>query len=96
MWFDGCNASMSQATSANTQMTQSERKGKKLAFYNHHGLSCFQSVLIRTSSLNKSEEKKITASAGNRTRINCLEGSYADHYTTDADIGKWKIFYLVI
>lgn len=25
-----------------------------------------------------------TASAGNRTRINCLEGSYADHYTTDA------------
>ena len=26
------------------------------------------------------------ASAGNRTRINCLEGSYADHYTTDADV----------
>ena len=26
------------------------------------------------------------ASAGNRTRINCLEGSYADHYTTDATI----------
>ena len=25
-----------------------------------------------------------TASVGNRTRINCLEGSYADHYTTDA------------
>ena len=24
------------------------------------------------------------ASAGNRTRINCLEGSYAHHYTTDA------------
>ena len=22
--------------------------------------------------------------AGNRTRINCLEGSYAHHYTTDA------------
>ena len=36
------------------------------------------------------------ASAGNRTRINCLEGSYADHYTTDADMGNWKIFYLVI
>ena len=30
-----------------------------------------------------SELEKI-ASAGNRTRINCLEGSYADHYTTDA------------
>ena len=27
---------------------------------------------------------KNNASAGNRTRINCLEGSYADHYTTDA------------
>ena len=31
-------------------------------------------------------ERKIYASAGNRTRINCLEGSYADHYTTDAEI----------
>ena len=28
--------------------------------------------------------RKNIASAGNRTRINCLEGSYADHYTTDA------------
>ena len=28
--------------------------------------------------------KNNIASAGNRTRINCLEGSYADHYTTDA------------
>ena len=28
------------------------------------------------------------ASAGNRTRINCLEGSYADHYTTDASCTK--------
>ena len=30
--------------------------------------------------------KKGPASAGNRTRINCLEGSYAHHYTTDARI----------
>ena len=30
------------------------------------------------------------ASAGNRTRINCLEGSYADHYTTDASYVKYK------
>ena len=29
-------------------------------------------------------QKNNFASAGNRTRINCLEGSYADHYTTDA------------
>ena len=28
--------------------------------------------------------KKITASAGNRTPINCLEGNYANHYTTVA------------
>jgi hypothetical protein len=35
------------------------------------------------------KNKKIrVASAGNRTRINCLEGSYADHYTTDAPGGK--------
>ena len=37
------------------------------------------------------------ASAGNRTRINCLEGSYADHYTTDTffsfdGINRKKIF----
>ena len=38
-----------------------------------------------TSLYGESEDKKY-ASAGNRTRINCLEGSYADHYTTDADI----------
>ena len=33
------------------------------------------------------EEK--TALAGNRTRVNCLEGSYAHHYTTNA---TWKVF----
>ena len=32
----------------------------------------------------KSIKKKVNASAGNRTRVNCLEGSYAHHYTTDA------------
>ena len=30
-----------------------------------------------------SREKK-SAMAGNRTRINCLEGNYAHHYTTIA------------
>ena len=30
------------------------------------------------------KQKKIIASAGNQTRVNCLEGSYAHHYTTDA------------
>ena len=38
--------------------------------------------------------------AGNRTRVNCLEGNYANHYTTIADkiskmISKMiKIIYL--
>ena len=37
-------------------------------------------------------KKKKVASAGNRTRINCLEGSYADHYTTDASGGQiWHL-----
>ena len=27
-----------------------------------------------------------SASAGNRTRVNCLEGSYAHYYTTDASV----------
>ena len=30
------------------------------------------------------EEENSSASAGSRTRINCLEGNYASHYTTDA------------
>ena len=32
---------------------------------------------------------KFNASAGNRTRVNCLEGSYAHHYTTDAFLSGW-------
>ena len=33
----------------------------------------------------------LIASAGNRTRVNCLEGSYAHHYTTDAATGCSQI-----
>ena len=33
----------------------------------------------------------LIASAGNRTRVNCLEGSYAHHYTTDAATGYNQI-----
>ena len=39
----------------------------------------------------RKEEKNIRALAGNRTRVNCLEGSYAHHYTTNAsrrELGK--------
>ena len=32
----------------------------------------------------RKDEKNIRALAGNRTRVNCLEGSYAHHYTTNA------------
>ena len=38
----------------------------------------------------KKEKFNTHASAGNRTRVNCLEGSYAHHYTTDAYISKRK------
>ena len=30
--------------------------------------------------------EKEYALAGNRTRVNCLEGSYANHYTTNAQL----------
>ena len=36
------------------------------------------------TTLQNKKKKRSDASAGNRTRVNCLEGSYADHYTTDA------------
>ena len=39
--------------------------------------------------------KKVHASAGNRTRINCLEGSYADHYTTDAFLVVEAFFFII-
>ena len=32
----------------------------------------------------KHKKKKLTASAGSRTRVDCLEGNHADRYTTDA------------
>ena len=41
------------------------------------------------------EKIKTDASAGNRTRINCLEGSYADHYTTDAQVTSPVILVIV-
>ena len=34
----------------------------------------------------RKDEKEISALAGNRTRVNCLEGSYAHHYTTNASM----------
>ena len=40
-------------------------------------------ILTRESEKKKKKKKK-RASAGNRTRIDCLEGNHADLYTTDA------------
>ena len=42
----------------------------------------------------KKRRKRYFALAGNRTRVNCLEGSYAHHYTTNASMrvtGKFLI-----
>ena len=40
--------------------------------------------LINRNISNLKWQKTVSALAGNRTRINCLEGSYAHHYTTSA------------
>ncbi|RXN04425.1 hypothetical protein ROHU_012966 [Labeo rohita] len=47
----------------------------------------------RRSSASTSAGAKGNALAGNRTRVNCLEGSYAHHYTTNAGGGRrlWRI-----
>ena len=42
-----------------------------------------KSLVTKTDTLSTAN-KTIIASAGNRTPINCLEGNYANHYTTDA------------
>ena len=41
-------------------------------------------LLISSRFFHREKPKNEIASAGNRTRVNCLEGSYAHHYTTDA------------
>ena len=46
------------------------------------GICCLSGYKPSNSSL--SLRGKETAMAGNRTRVNCLEGSYAYHYTTIA------------
>ena len=46
---------------------------------------------VYCDNLATTEEKNSNASAGNRTRVNCLEGSYAHHYTTDA-LGDCRLF----
>ena len=55
-------------------------------------ISAYPLVLTRSASkrigdlgdLLAERSKLVIAMAGNRTRVNCLEGSYAHHYTTIA------------
>ena len=55
---------------------------------NNHSTSITMLEVDCYNSFKKSSLSKIKiASAGNRTRVNCLEGSYAHHYTTIA----WKM-----
>ena len=49
-----------------------------------HGIQKQIFLVANFISYTRRVSKQKYASAGNRTRINCLEGSYADHYTTDA------------
>ena len=55
---------------------------------NGHGLYERNAILLlfRNNKVCQEEKKthKKSAMAENRTRINCLEGNYADHYTTNA------------
>ena len=52
-------------------------------------------VIQKKNSWNQTKkEDKICALAGNRTRVNCLEGSYAHHYTTNAHISERANFNL--
>ena len=55
--------------------------------------SLCQSLLSQWMRLQKNEKE--FALAGNRTRVNCLEGSYAHHYTTNAYPFSWLTFQVV-
>ena len=59
-------------------------------YVSHENATKNNFTIFLTVRLVKKERKK-NASAGNRTRINCLEGSYADHYTTDAGIARMPV-----
>ena len=62
------------------------RHAKHLRYPQRH---CCSEFLLKKIVSNQKRyfeycNKIIIASAGNRTPINCLEGNYANHYTTDA------------
>ena len=53
-------------------------------FYKLNMLIIFNWMLAFSSTTSVFNVKGTNAMAGNRTRVNCLEGSYAHHYTTIA------------
>ncbi len=44
-------------------------------------------ILFPKNKFHTGKKKVSCASAGSRTRINCLEGNYSNRYTTDAHVG---------
>ena len=44
----------------------------------------FDIIVYDIHDMNQDTPKEYTASAGSRTRIDCLEGNHANRYTTDA------------
>ena len=76
-----------------------KRKEKKSLFYsqfnnrNRRKIYLSFTVVRKKISRNQTRKKgKNSALAGNRTRVNCLEGSYAHHYTTNAHVTKSSNF----
>ena len=49
---------------------------------------CLSAYFLTNKARNR---KKLTAMAGNRTQVNCLEGSYAHHYTTITGKTKYSL-----
>ena len=72
--------------------TRAEPIGLAVQRLNHSATSSLLAIVQKNGNVFPRQELRYpcryrsakNASAGNRTRINCLEGSYADHYTTDA------------
>jgi hypothetical protein len=63
------------------------RQSEKLNFNLMENINCVNKPELEVSQVKEFKgifENEKIASAGNRTRVNCLEGSYAHHYTTDA------------
>ena len=63
----------------NVRERERERERESLDFLSH---SYMQGKAVR--AYDSHQPSKGSASAGSRTRIDCLEGNHANRYTTDA------------